>query len=64
MEVKTMPYVNSLDPNEFIICEVAANGKSYGFAMWCPVCGKGSDLADKCPHCGTERRKQDEDEKQ
>lgn len=54
-----MPYVNKLDPNDFIICEVIINGKSCGFAMWCPACGKGSELANECPHCGTKRRNQD-----
>lgn len=61
--MKICPYINTLDPNDFIISEVVIGGESYGHAMWCPVCGRGSELAEKCPHCGTERRKQDAEER-
>ena len=39
--------------NEFAIYEIILNGKSLGPVMYCPVCGKGSELSNKCPYCGT-----------
>ena len=38
---------------EFLVFDMIYNGENIGKVMWCPVCGKGSDYALSCPHCGT-----------
>lgn len=37
---------------QWIVCDIVYNGKNLGEAMWCPICGKGSDMQEICPHCG------------
>lgn len=49
--------------NNFITCEIHYNGKSYGKATWCPNCQRGfsnDDNKTKCPHCGTEIKRENQ----